>query len=197
MMKTIIFTLYALIICGTHGFSRASPTSPRPDPKNAPIFGRWLVSQGSWGVLNTLDNHSVPFGNVMSYSDGGTGIPYFYLTITYDPTGMNALRNPKSSFTLSEYELGSCNATTDPQSPICAKITLSGKLRMLRQNSKEAVFAQSALFTDHPQLAGWPTEEERGFRFFKLVIENIFLVNSYNLPRNLTVSQYLQANMLA
>ncbi|KAI3459517.1 hypothetical protein Pfo_016180 [Paulownia fortunei] len=182
--------LFALIFC--QGLSQASPTSPRPDPDDAPVFARWLVNQGSWGVLNTLGLDGVPFGNVMSFSDAGTGTPYFYLTTTLDPTGFYALKNPLSSFTLSEYVLGSCDETTDPQSPVCAKITLSGRLRMLRQNSKEAAFAQAALFADHPQLAGWP--KQRGFRVFKLVIGHIFLVNMYAPPRNLTVFEYLRAN---
>ncbi|KAL0366920.1 UNVERIFIED_CONTAM: hypothetical protein Sradi_3582100 [Sesamum radiatum] len=123
--------LFAFIFINNQDFSQAAaaPTLPRPDTENAPLFARWLVSQGSWGVLNTLDHYDLtPFGNVMSYSDAGTGTPYFYLTTTRDPTGFNALKNPKSSFTLSEYELGTCNATTDPQSPLCAKITLSGRV---------------------------------------------------------------------
>ncbi|KAK4383064.1 hypothetical protein Sango_2812800 [Sesamum angolense] len=129
--------LFAFIFINNQDFSQAAaaaaaaPTLPRPDTENAPLFARWLVSQGSWGVLSTLDSFDfTPFGNVVSYSDAGTGTPYFYLTTTRDPTGLNALKNPKSSFTLSEYELGTCNATTDPQSPLCAKITLSGRVRI-------------------------------------------------------------------
>ncbi|KAL0297865.1 UNVERIFIED_CONTAM: hypothetical protein Sangu_3175100 [Sesamum angustifolium] len=127
--------LFAFIFINNQDFSQAAaaaaPPLPRPDTENAPLFARWLVSQGSWGVLSTLDSFDfTPFGNVVSYSDAGTGTPYFYLTTTRDPTGLNALKNPKSSFTLSEYELGTCNATTDPQSPLCAKITLSGRVRI-------------------------------------------------------------------
>ncbi|PIN14754.1 Cellular repressor of transcription [Handroanthus impetiginosus] len=168
----------------------AGPPASRPDPEDAPVFARWLVNQGSWGVLGTLAQGRVPFGNVMSYSDGGSGFPYFYLSTTLDPTGFYALRNPWSSLTLSEYTLGTCNQA-DPQSPVCAKITLSGRLRLLPQNSKEAAFAEAALFADHPQLAGFP--KQRGFRVFKLVITNIFLVNKYAPPRNLTVYQYLHS----
>ncbi|KAJ6752542.1 hypothetical protein OIU85_002912, partial [Salix viminalis] len=94
-------------------------------------IARWLVSQNSWGVLNTLssDLGGAPFGNVVSYSDGlpgeGSGIPYFYLT-TLDPTAKNALQDQRSSFTISEYSLGTCGKK-DPENPSCAKITLTGK----------------------------------------------------------------------
>lgn len=68
--------------------------------------------------------------NVVSFSDGspdkGRGIPYFYLT-TLDPTARNALKDQRSSFTISEYAIGTCGKT-DPENPSCAKITLVGKV---------------------------------------------------------------------
>ncbi|EYU32558.1 hypothetical protein MIMGU_mgv11b019296mg, partial [Erythranthe guttata] len=67
------------------------------------------------------------------------------------PTGPNALSNNQSSFTLSENELGTCNKK-DPQSPICAKITLSSQLHLLPNNTKEAKVAEDALFGKHPRL---------------------------------------------
>lgn len=66
----------------------------------------------------------------MSFSDGvpgeGSGIPYFYLT-TLDPTARDALTDGRSSFTLSEFPLGSCGKI-DPENPTCAKLTLTGKV---------------------------------------------------------------------
>lgn len=68
--------------------------------------------------------------NVVSFSDGlpdkGRGIPYFYLT-TLDPTARNALKDQRSSFTISEYAIGTCGKK-DPENPSCAKITLVGKV---------------------------------------------------------------------
>lgn len=68
--------------------------------------------------------------NVVSYSDGlpgqGRGIPYFYLT-TLDPTARDALKDERSSFTLSEFPLGTCGKI-DPENPTCAKLTLTGKV---------------------------------------------------------------------
>lgn len=67
---------------------------------------------------------------MVSFSDGlpdkGKGIPYFYLT-ALDPTATNALKDQRSSFTISEYSLGTCGKA-DPENPTCAKITLVGKV---------------------------------------------------------------------
>ncbi|KAL8471449.1 hypothetical protein ACS0TY_028920 [Phlomoides rotata] len=168
----------------------------RPDPKDAAPFARWLVAKSSWGVLNTISSEygGSPFGNVASFSDGlpekGKGIPYFYLT-TLDPTASNALKDQRSSFTLSEYSINSCS-TKDPESPTCAKITLVGKL-VLVKDSKEAEFAKTALFAKHPEMEHWP--KSHNFQFYKLDIQNIFLINWFGGPKPLTVEQYLNAKL--
>ncbi|CAN0857521.1 Protein CREG2 [Linum grandiflorum] len=157
----------------------------KPDPKNPAATSRWLVSQNSWGVLK----------NVASFSDGepgkGTGVPYFYLTIL-DPTPTNAMKDPRSSFTISEYPLGTCGKV-DPENPTCAKITLTGKLVPVDEKSKEAEFAQNALFTKHPQMKDWPKDHD--FQIYKLVIEDIFLIDRFGGPEPLTVEEYLEAKM--
>ncbi|MBA0726229.1 hypothetical protein Golax_002071 [Gossypium laxum] len=159
--------------------------SPKPDRDNAAGYARWLVSHSSWGILR----------NVVSFSDGvvdkSTGIPYFYLT-TLDPTARNALKDHRSSLTISENPLGTCG-NADPENPVCAKITLTGKLVLLDANSKESKFAQTALFTKHPEMKGWP--KSHNFRIFKLKIKNIFMINWFGGPKPLTVGQYLKYKM--
>lgn len=169
----------------------------KPAPNDAAAYARWLVSQNSWGVLNTIaaDLGGSPFGNVVSFSDGlpgkGAGIPYFYLT-TLDPTAAYALKDSRSSLTISEYPVGTCGKT-DPENPTCAKITLSGKLKLVDANSKEAEFGRSALFAKHSEMKGWPVSHN--FQVFKLEIEHIFLINWFGGPKPLTVDQYLQWKM--
>ncbi|XVE83890.1 hypothetical protein DITRI_Ditri16bG0124600 [Diplodiscus trichospermus] len=169
----------------------------KPDRDDAAAYARWLVSQNSWGILNTIsiDLDGAPFGNVVSFSDGvpdkSTGIPYFYLT-TLDPTARNALKDHRSSFAISEYPLGTCG-NADPESPVCAKITLTGKLVLLDANSKEAEFAQTALFTKHPEMKDWP--KDHNFQIFKMEIEDIFMINWFGGPKPLTVDQYLKYKM--
>ncbi|KAJ8750298.1 hypothetical protein K2173_014213 [Erythroxylum novogranatense] len=165
----------------------------KPDPRNAAATARWLVAQNSWGVLNTIsvDLGGAPFGNVVSFSDGqpnnGSGIPYFYLT-TLDPTARNALKDERSSLTISEYPIGTCGKK-DPENPSCAKITLTGKLKLIKADSEDAKFAQSALYAKHEEMKGWP--KDHNFQFFKLEIEDIFLIDWFGGPKPLTVEQYM------
>ncbi|KAK9010757.1 hypothetical protein V6N11_043626 [Hibiscus sabdariffa] len=148
-------------------------TDPKPDKDAVAAYARCTIS---------IELKGSPFGNKV------TGVPYFYLT-TLDPTAKNALKDQRSSFTISEYPLGTCG-NADPESPTCAKITPSGKLVQLEANSKEAEFAQTALFTKHPEMKGWPKNHD--FRFFKLEIEDIFMINWFGGPKSLTVDQYLK-----
>ncbi|XP_076901839.1 uncharacterized protein LOC143556393 [Bidens hawaiensis] len=194
-----VFTLlcFVLIISGGGGpvHARQLMSQTRPDPNKAAPFARWLVSQSSWGVLSTLadDLGGAPFGNVVSFSDGlpdkGTGVPYFYLT-TLDPTARYALKDHRSSLTISEYPVGTCGKA-DPENPTCSKITLTGKLSVIDAESKEAVTAKSYLFAKHAEMKDWPTDHN--FQVFKLDIEEIFLINYFGGPKPLTVDQYLHS----
>jgi hypothetical protein len=44
-----------------------------------------------------------------------------------DPTARDALQDERTSFTLSEFPLGTCEKK-DPENPSCAKLTLTGKV---------------------------------------------------------------------
>ncbi|KAH9739799.1 Pyridoxamine 5'-phosphate oxidase family protein [Citrus sinensis] len=151
-----------------------STISKKPHPNDAAAYARW---------------------NVVSFSDGlpneGSGVPYFYLT-TLDPTARNALRDKRSSLAISEYPLGTCGER-DPENPACAKITLTGKLVLVDVSTKEAEFAEHALFTKHPEMMDWP--EDHNFQIFKLEIEDIFLINWFGGRKPLTVDQYLHTKM--
>ncbi|GER29454.1 pyridoxamine 5'-phosphate oxidase family protein [Striga asiatica] len=169
---------------------------PKPRRDDSAAFARWLVSQNSWGVLSTVSSDwgGAPFGNVVSFSDGlpdkGKGIPYFYLT-TLDPTASNALKDQRSSLSLSEYNIGTCG-NKDPELPTCAKITLVGKLKLI-EGTKEAEIARAALFAKHADMKRWP--KSHNFQVYKLDIENIFMINWFGGPKPITVEQYLQAKL--
>ncbi|XP_020672601.1 protein CREG1 [Dendrobium catenatum] len=166
----------------------------KPDPKDAVGTARWLAGQNFWGVLSTIssDQEGAPFGNVVSFSDGlpgnGSGIPYFYLT-ELDPTARDALKDARSSLTLSEYPLGTCGKR-DPENPACAKLTLTGKLKLVDTSSAETEFAKNALFAKHPEMQDWPSGHD--FKIFRLDIENIFLIDWFGGPKPITPAQYLE-----
>ncbi|KAL0332002.1 UNVERIFIED_CONTAM: CRM-domain containing factor CFM2, chloroplastic [Sesamum calycinum] len=67
-------------------------------------------------------------------------------------------------------------------------------VKLLEGTSKEAEFAQTALFTKHPEMKDWP--KSHNFQVFKLDIENIFMINWFGGPKPLTVEQYLHATIL-
>lgn len=75
-----------------------------------------------------LKNKKAPFGNALSFSDGGLGTPFFYLTIKDEATANFSLYDPRTSLTVSQYALGTCDML-DPQEPACVKVTLSGTVR--------------------------------------------------------------------
>ncbi|KAM0895954.1 hypothetical protein ACQ4PT_023483 [Festuca glaucescens] len=166
----------------------------KPAPAEAAATARWLAAQNTWGVLSTIssDLSGAPFGNVVSYSDGvpgeSHGIPYFYLT-TLDPTARDALKDERTSFTLSEFPLGTCGEK-DPENPSCAKLTLTGKLKVVDLQSPEADSAKTALFSKHPEMEGWP--KNHNFGIYKLEIENIFLIDWFGGPKPISPSEYLE-----
>jgi Pyridoxamine 5'-phosphate oxidase len=46
----------------------------------------------------------------------------------------------------------------DPESPLCARLTLTGELQILPEDSDEFRFAQTSLFQRHPQMKSWPAD---------------------------------------
>ncbi|KAL6143347.1 PREDICTED: protein CREG1 [Fragaria vesca subsp. vesca] len=196
-LVSVIYVVSVLLGMHEAVHGRLLSAKDKPSPKNAAATARWLVSQNSWGVLNTISGElgGAPFGNVVSFSDGepgkGSGIPYFYLT-TLDPTARNAGKDQRASLTISEHPIGTCGKV-DPENPTCAKITLTGKLRYANGSPKEKEIAKKALFSKHPEMKYWP--KGHNFQFFKLDIENIFLIDWFGGPKPLTVDQYLQAKL--
>ncbi|WJX84184.1 hypothetical protein P8452_66784 [Trifolium repens] len=71
----------------------------------------------------------------------------------------------------------------------CSKISLTGKLKLVDEKSKEGEFARNALFSKHSEMKDWPSDHD--FQVFKLEIENIFLIDWFGGPKPLTVEEYL------
>ncbi|KAL8266352.1 hypothetical protein R6Q59_003696 [Mikania micrantha] len=181
--------LLIMFVGSAHDDRRSLPHN-RPNRSNARAFARWLVAESNWGVLSTVADElgGAPLGDVVLYSDGqpyhGTGIPYFYLT-SVDPIVRYALEAHRSSFTISEYPLGTCGSI-DPET--CSKITLSGRFNEIETGSEEADVAKKALISKHAEIKNWPKDDS--FKVYKLDIEEIFLIDFYGGPKPLRVDQY-------
>ena len=122
--------------------------------------------------------------------------------------------NPSASFTLSEASLASvCGAEAplaciishqlmykkhyvgDPESPICARLTLTGRLVELDPSSDEyAMLSQEALYQRHEQMSNWPIDHN--WVIAKLEIEQVWFIDYFGGPSILDVDEYFNAELI-
>merc|ERR1719463_132032 len=164
-----------------------------------------MVHSLDWGVVSSIssrlgggsggeDSQVIPFGNVYSFVDAScdrsTGIPYLYGTYM-DQTFADTLHNDKVALTLSESSLASAcprreaidacllapvSVSGDPENPLCARLTLTGKLVPLAANSDEHKAAKRAFFERHPSMQDWP---DHGWVVAKIEIEDIWFIDFF------------------
>lgn len=169
-------------------------SAERPSHEEYAAMARWLVSQNTWGVLSTISKHlnGSPFGNVLSFSDGpsdrASGQPYFYLT-ALDPSLTDTEEDSRCSLTIAEAALGTCG-NRDPESPACAKLTLSGQMKQVEE--EELDFAREALFSKHDEMQYWPKGHH--FQFYKLQIEDVFLIDWFGGAQPISLDEYFRAH---
>ena len=65
----------------------------------------------------------------------------------------------------------------DPENPMCARLTLTGKLVALEDDSEEHDFAEKAFFERHPAMKSWP--KGHGFLIAKIEIQDIWLIDFF------------------
>ena len=187
----------------------------RPNLRNKAETARWMVHSIDWGVLSTISTRFkdpdvvVPFGNIYSFVDGpcdnSTGIPYIYGTYM-DQSFQDSLSNTAVSFTLSEASLASvcggsnlpsCKIQTqtygDPENPVCARLTLTGRLIVLQDNSDEYDLAQQALFQRHASMKDWPHNHD--WVVAKIDLHDIWLIDYFGGATNVDVNQYFNVEL--
>jgi hypothetical protein len=176
---------------------------------------RWMMHSLDWGTLNTISSRlgsgEIPFGNIYSFVDGtcsnSTGTPYFYGTFM-DQSLIDSIHNPMVSLTLSEASLSSvctnkdglaaCSLGSqygDPENPVCARLTVTGELVVLDQDSPEYEFATSSLFQRHSTMATWPRDHD--WRAFKIDIKDIWLIDYFGGASVITAKEYFSVNVVA
>jgi hypothetical protein len=186
----------------------AHPTDAAPATKAKAKFARWMVHQSSWGVLTSTSVHlnGTAFGGIVSLSDGAglakgnaTGRLFFYLS-QLDVQGADVTADPHCSFTLSEASLPSqfkkgklCSGIVvkDPESPICARLSLNGK--MVQLAGADAAVAQAALFSKHPQMGQWPSGH--GWGFWELNVTDTFFINMFGGADHFSPVEYYTADL--
>lgn len=161
----------------------------------------------------------VPFSNVYSFVDGtchqGTGIPYFYGTYL-DQSFKDILHNNNAAFTLSEAYLSSVclNSVSDennsksmkrkacqiglkhgdPENPVCARLTLTGKLVEVTDPA-EKEWALDALFQRHASMKEWPSDHD--WVVGKLNLTDIWLIDFFGGASIIDLDDYFGADDLA
>ena len=170
-----------------------------------------------WGTLSTLSslNPGFPFGNVYSFVDGScvnsTGTPYFYGTFL-DQSFIDMKSNPAASFTLSEASMSQCQRDAfvdkvctislmqgkyaiggDPESPICARLTLTGTLELVDNGDDEYKFAHRSFLQRHPQMQSWPSDHN--WKIAKLRIKEVWLIDFFGGATLLDPETYYSAEL--
>ena len=93
---------------------------------------------------------------------------------------------PRASFALSEAsvpgpELATCqigaSEYSDPESPPCARLVLSGAVSKVVAGSHEDARAKAALFARHPSFKNLPASH--GFFVAKLELDGIWLIDMF------------------
>lgn len=149
-----------------------------------------------------------------------TGTPYFYGTYM-DQSFQDMKENPSASFTLTEASLASTcmDASTseffekacvissihtyntslknafpgDPESPVCARLTMVGALVEIKDDTEEYEFIQSSFFERHPQMKFWPTNHD--WKIAKLVLKELWLIDYFGGATILTPEQYFEHDL--
>ena len=118
---------------------------------------------------------------------------------------------PQASFTLSEASLSSVcgvdpltscltipsgkhRVTGDPESPLCARLTLTGTLVPLDPESAEYSTIQAAFFLRHPEMEQWPKDHD--WIIVKLELLDIWLVDFFGGASTISVEDYEAEDLL-
>jgi len=174
---------------------------PKPPYEEKAKTARFVTHISDWGSLATIASHDpikgYPFAKVFSISDGvlgksSTGVPYFYMT-PMDVSAQDVAADPHVTLSLSEAQSDICKEEEeDPQSPICAKVMLTGKIVKITEK-EEIARAQSLLFSRHPDMEYWPSGH--GWFYAKLELKQVQLLDFYGGITTLSPEEYFQADL--
>ena len=76
----------------------------------------------------------------------------------------------------------------DPENPVCARLTLTGSLVILTEDSDEFKFAQNALFERHQTMESWP--KNHNWIIAKIDITDIWLIDFFGGATILSPEEY-------
>nr|XP_019968131.1 PREDICTED: protein CREG1-like [Paralichthys olivaceus] len=98
--------------------------------------------------------------------------------------------NPAASLSMTLAQTDYCRQQSfDPQSPLCARVLLSGSV--IQVNDTEAEFAKKSLFSRHPEMIDWPTDHN--WFFAKFNITQVWVLDYFGGVKTVTPEEYFQA----
>ncbi|XP_068157877.1 protein CREG1 [Drosophila tropicalis] len=201
--------IWATIAACLIGFLPSSQGySPREDARmiaaykrelelNHAKIGRQLVHQATWASVGTISTNKIvenyPMVNIISVDDSdvlgnSTGRIRFMLT-DLDFTGPDWQKNNKVTFMFTDAQNLNCQkAGMDPMEPTCARIILSGQVKKMEKDNASYKPALEAFLKRHPAGANWM--KFHTFYLCELVINNIFVLDFYGGPHEVSASDY-------
>ncbi|KAI9919581.1 hypothetical protein PsorP6_017671 [Peronosclerospora sorghi] len=105
---------------------------------------------------------------------------------------MDLHANPNATLALSQAQRGPNACFMDPEDPTCWRLSLTGKVMPVGNDQR--TYAQSVVFSKHPQMKHWP--KKHGFRFYVLQIEHILFLDFYGPAHQIPISEYYKVKFL-
>ncbi|XP_067616798.1 protein CREG1-like [Eurosta solidaginis] len=167
---------------------------------NHAFVARKLVHQASWAAVGSISTNekikNYPMVNIISVDDSdlngsSTGRIHFLLT-DLDFTGPDWQHNNKVTFLFTDDENLNCKQRgEDPMEPTCARAIISGRVKKLSTESVDYNDWIEAFKARHPAARNWL--KAHNFYLCELQIENIFVLDYYGGPHDITVDDYFNA----
>jgi len=174
---------------------------PPPAPYESAKLARYITHVSDWASFATISTREpilgYPFNNILSLSDGpvdnSTGVPYLYVTdIDFTPEDTMNLNQVSLTMTLAQGDYCKKN-NIDPESPLCARVMITGEFVKLTPGSEEESFAKLALFSRHPNFESWPADH--GWYFAKIEIQHILLRAYFGGVFTIPVTDYFNTQI--
>lgn len=165
-------------------------------PTDHAKVARNLVHNSDWAAVGTISVDSkvpgFPMVNVISVADSKEGVIYFML-VDLDFTGQDWHKKNNVTFLFTQDVNGECRAQhKDPMEPTCARAMISGSVISLA-GTKEQDLALPIFLKRHPAGANWI--QTHNFYLCKLNIENIYVLDFYGGPHQVTAEDYYKASL--
>lgn len=165
-------------------------------PTDHAKVARNLVHNSAWAAVGTISVDSkipgFPMVNVISVADSKEGVIYFML-VDLDFTGQDWRKKNNVTFLFTQDVNGECRAQKkDPMEPTCARAMMSGNVNEVVEE-KEKETALKFFLKKHPAGASWIETHE--FYLCKLNIENIYVLDFYGGPHQVSAEDYYKASL--